>query len=559
MENKRYWRDRAIEREQHWYDLTTQALNEEVKLYYQHSLEKIQRDIASLYARFGAENKLSPAEARRLIRGDEFKVWRKTLEEYVQAAKNDSAILKELNTLAMRSRISRFESLHARTLMEIADLCEKLNQFEDSFQYRAYLANYYGTLYDIHRQYGLSTPPVAVDKNQAEKVIRTDWSGANYSSRIWKNGEKLGREIKQVMLTAVHRGTSIQKLSKDLSRRMEVGYNNAERLVRTELNYIQNRAALDSIASSGLEYYQFIAALDHRTCPRCGGLDGQIFALEEAMQGENYPPLHPRCRCTVSAALGEDLPIKRGKRIAERREKLDGYVTYKDWLGRYIEKTSDVVNGESAGRSINFTRRQLEIRIAEEKAFRAETGADFGFKKFRGNADWSKELMLVNDPSVGLERQMNCQRCVVAFEARMRGFDVMARPSWGANDTLRTAGEWLKAFKYSETDIKRASGKTVAEMIKSVEEIMKSFDEGSRAVIFFQWDKTKTNFEDGHVIIAECRANGVVNFGDPQVGTRTAKNKLKLALSGTIGILRVNDLDFTDIIKRCCMNRSEVV
>ena len=284
MENKRYWRDRAIEREQHWYDLTTQALNEEVKLYYQHSLEKIQRDIASLYARFGAENKLSPAEARRLIRGDEFKVWRKTLEEYVQAANNDSAILKELNTLAMRSRISRFESLHARTLMEIADLCEKLNQFEDSFQYRAYLANYYGTLYDIHRQYGLSTPLVAVDKNQAEKVIRTAWSGANYSSRIWKNGEKLGREIKQVMLTAVHRGTSIQKLSKDLSRRMEVGYNNAERLVRTELNFIQNRAALDSIASSGLEYYQFIAALDNRTCPRCGGLDGQIFALEESMQ-----------------------------------------------------------------------------------------------------------------------------------------------------------------------------------------------------------------------------------------------------------------------------------
>ena len=57
--------------------------------------------------------------------------------------------------------------------------------------------------------------------------------------------------------------------------------------------------------------------------------------------------------------------------------------------------------------------------------------------------------------------------------------------------------------------------------------------------------------------MAECRANGVVNFGDPQVGTRTAKNKLKLALPGTIGILRVNDLHFTDIIKRCCMNRGE--
>ena len=346
MKNEKYWRDRQIEREQHWYDLATQALNEEIKLYYQQSLEKIQRDIASLYARFGVENKLSPAEARRLIRGEEFRVWRKTLEEYVKDAKRDSAILKELNTLAMRSRISRLEALHARTLMEIADLCEKLNQFEDAFQYRAYLANFYGNLYDIHRTVGLTTPPVAVDKNQAEKVIRTAWSGANYSSRIWKNGVRLERELKETVLTAVHRGTSIQKLSQNLSRRMEVGYNNAERLVRTELNYVQNRAALDSIQSAGLEYYQFIAALDRRTCPRCGSLDGRVIALEEAMQGDNYPPLHPRCRCTVTAALGEDLPVKRGKRISERREKLDGGVTYSEWKSRYLESAVSAVEGK---------------------------------------------------------------------------------------------------------------------------------------------------------------------------------------------------------------------
>ena len=91
----------------------------------------------------------------------------------------------------------------------------------------------------------------------------------------------------------------------------------------------------------------------------------------------------------------------------------------------------------------------------------------------------------------------------------MRGYDVMARPSWGANDPLRTAGEWLKAFNYSETDIKRANGKTVSEMIKSVEDIMKSFGEGSRALIFFQWDSAKTNSSEGHVIMSEYR-NGFV-------------------------------------------------
>lgn len=345
MDSRNYWRRRQLEREQHWYDITTQKLNDEVKLYYQQSLDKIQRDIAALYARFGTENKLSPAEARRLIRGDEFKVWRMTLEEYVKAAKGDSAILKELNTLAMRSRISRFEALHARTLMELADLCEKLNQFEDAFQYRAYIANYYGNLYDIHRQYGLSTPPVAVDKNQAEKVIRNTWSGANYSTRIWKNGAKLEGAIKDTMLTAIHRGTSIQKLSTDLSRRMEVGYNDAERLIRTELNYIQTRAAADSIVSAEMGYYQFIAVMDNRTTPMCQSLDGEIFPIVELNQGENAPPMHVRCRSTIAASEDDGKQGRKpvGQRAARdeggKRIKVPADMTYRDWKAVYIDKT----------------------------------------------------------------------------------------------------------------------------------------------------------------------------------------------------------------------------
>ena len=93
-------------------------------------------------------------------------------------------------------------------------------------------------------------------------------------------------------------------------------------------------------------------------------------------------------------------------------------------------------------------------------------------------------------------------------------------------------------------------------MIQSVEEIIKDFGEGARAVIWFQWDKNKINFEGGHVLVAECR-NGIVKFGDPQVKTLTAKNKLNMALSDTIGILRVDDLKFTDVVKRCCMNRGD--
>ncbi|MBQ9486828.1 MAG: hypothetical protein IJU91_03365, partial [Selenomonadaceae bacterium] len=260
-----YWKQKAIEREQRLNATATRELNEKVKLYYEQSLEEILRDISALYARYATENGFSMTEARRLIRGDEFRVWRMTLEEYVKAAKTDSAILKELNTLTARSRISRFEALHARTLMEIADLCEKLNQFEDAFQYRAYVQSYYGNLYDIHKQYGLSTPPVAVDQERVKKAIQSPWSGMNYKGIIFRQGSELAKELKNTILVAIHRGSSIQKLSDDLSRRMKIGYNNAEKLVRTELNYVQTRAAADSIVAAEMGYYQFIAVMDNRT------------------------------------------------------------------------------------------------------------------------------------------------------------------------------------------------------------------------------------------------------------------------------------------------------
>lgn len=344
MNSKDYWKRRQLEREQKFNDLIEKDLDRIIKFYYEQSLLKIQKDIAALYAQYAVENKLSMSEAKRLIRGKEFSQWRMTLQEYVKAAKNDSDILKELNTLAMRSRISRFEALHARTMMEVADLCEKLEKWENAFQYRAYTEHLYGNLYDIHKTEGLNTPPVAVDKKHVEEILTTPWSGKNYSQRIWKNGRKLERAIQSTMVQAIHRGSSIQKLSKDLSERMNVAYHNAERLVRTELNYIENRAALDAIQEAEMPFYQFVATLDNRTTPMCQSLDGRIFPIEEKNQGENAPPIHVRCRSTVIGTLddGKSGRIIRGKRAATdengKRIKIPADMNYNDWKKVYIDK-----------------------------------------------------------------------------------------------------------------------------------------------------------------------------------------------------------------------------
>ena len=73
----------------------------------------------------------------------------------------------------------------------------------------------------------------------------------------------------------------------------------ADRIVRTELTRIQNQATADTYRQAGIEKYQYLAIEDDRTSEACQELDGKIFRLDEAVIGENFPPIHPNCRCSI--------------------------------------------------------------------------------------------------------------------------------------------------------------------------------------------------------------------------------------------------------------------
>ena len=284
MSDKGYWRRRAAEYAAEWENRCKDELEAELKKYFRSSLGEIEQEIESLYSRLvipGQQNLFPSEEAKRLIRGAEYKKWRKSLAEYLALSHTDSKILKELNVLAMRSRINRLEKLYSETLMSLQKLGEKYEGAVQEFLEAAYKERYYRGIYDLAKVGKLAIPVAKVEPAKLEKVLASKWQGGNYSSRIWKNTEKLSAEIKKAVAQGVHRGLSVQKLSKNLAREMGSSYKNAERLVRTELNFAQNQAARESLEAAGLKEYEFLATLDHRTTPRCQALDGTIHLLEE--------------------------------------------------------------------------------------------------------------------------------------------------------------------------------------------------------------------------------------------------------------------------------------
>lgn len=299
-----YWARRSVEREEEWNKKSRDTIEKELASHYERSAQRIQANIERLYGKFSVDNGVSITEARKLINGTEYRTWKKDIEEYIAEYKEtgNPKTLLELNTLAMRSRISRLDKLYGDTLIELDKLGSKADKAITGFLKDAYKDNRLHSAYELAKK-GQGPLNVAVNEKHVEQVLRAPWSGKNYSERIWGNSDKLARTLQDTVFNSVHRGVPVEKLAKEVQERMNVGKNDAVRLVRTELNYVYNQATLDSLKSANMEYFQFIATLDKRTSSVCREHDNHVYPIDEAEVGTNVPPLHPRCRSTIAGSI----------------------------------------------------------------------------------------------------------------------------------------------------------------------------------------------------------------------------------------------------------------
>uniref|UniRef100_UPI004025F566 minor capsid protein n=1 Tax=Dialister sp. TaxID=1955814 RepID=UPI004025F566 len=339
-ENEAYWAARAAAYEEAWHKKCQETIEMELAAYYEQALADIQNDIAALYGRFAKDNKISLADAHKLLTGAEFRIWRMSLEEYIKSVDEGTVLSKELDTLAMRSRISRLDKLYAETLKALDRLGRKTEDRMTDFLMDAYKDRFYHGIYDVAERTGIMKANVAIDDDTAQKIAAAPWSGKSYSQRIWKNDQQLGAVLRTVVSNGLHRGLSVPQMAKMVEDKMHAGLSNARRLVRTEMNYVQNRAAADSIKESGMKYYRFIATMDRRTSSMCRAHDGKVYPINEYRPGGNAPPLHPNCRSTIAGSL-RDVYNEDGTRTARNYEKKTIHVpknmTYESWYNTYIE------------------------------------------------------------------------------------------------------------------------------------------------------------------------------------------------------------------------------
>ena len=342
------------ELEAKWQRKARRDIEKKLMLYYQQALEAIEADLSALYAELADEEGLDMIAAGRMLRDDEFQAWRLRIREYAEEIKQvgDTKLVREIESMSLMSRISRLDKLYSETCIELSKLASKFDVQLSEFLGEAYSDCHHRGLFSIGRYLGLYSVPAKVDSEKLAKVLSYPWSGKTYSERIWNNQAKLAEVLQNQLLAGMHRGISNDELSRILAGQMNVGLSDAQRLIRTELNYFHNKAALDSVRDAGMRYYRFIATLDKRTSPACREHDGKVYSVDEASPGSNMPPLHPHCRSTIAGSIKGDGKVNGGKRVARQDGKLvkiPADVKYADWLKSLDTAENQFANSEKYG------------------------------------------------------------------------------------------------------------------------------------------------------------------------------------------------------------------
>ena len=349
MPTDKYWDKRAIKRLTET-EKQSEAYIKRIRKMYDRANKNIQRDIEDIYRNYSKATGLDVQSLKTLLTKTETaKLWDELKAQGLDRYIKDN----------YKARISRLEKLQAQIYAKAKEIYPE-EELQNTMCYEGVINDsYYKAIYDAQMGTGLDFAFSNIDDNMVSVLLNERWSGLNYSQRIWGNTDILAESLSEIIGGAMLSGQSITKTSKQIRDRFNVGKYYAERLVRTETNHFHNEADALAYEEMGVEKYVFMATLDTRTSAICQSWDNKVIPLKEKQVGVNYPPLHPNCRSTTRAYMGEEIEktlTRRARNPITGKNEVIGNISYSEWLNKQkvtygtenIEKAFKKVKNRSA-------------------------------------------------------------------------------------------------------------------------------------------------------------------------------------------------------------------
>jgi len=348
MKSAEYWQKRSEQTLINNEKLAVEYQKEMAKIYEETKLQTEQQ-LEAFYQRYAKENKLDLADVRTKLNPKELKNFKTQQEKYLKEVNKliekgvtdltpYNAKLKELSA---RAYVTKLQEIQNNLNSEIMLLTGQQQVNMTDVLKKSYLQGYLQTMYTTQKGLGFGMSFTIPSNDDVLKVLKTPWQGANYSTRIWNNKKQLTNWLNTDLPRHFASGSSIQQMTSDMRKKLDINKRNAERLIRTEVNHISNESSMDAYKNSGVvEQYEILATLDSRTSEICRDLDGKKFKLGEKKVSVNFPPFHPNCRTTTIPYFPEyeseeDLRVARDADGQTYTVPAD--MSYREWEKKYGE------------------------------------------------------------------------------------------------------------------------------------------------------------------------------------------------------------------------------
>lgn len=293
LTSKEYWEKReAYKLKKGLKDL--KKIEKELVKEYKKAMNEIGKEISNLFYKYAKDNNLSFSDAKKYLNSSEFREFKRDLKSYMKLIEEtgDEELLLELNTLSMKSRISRLEEMFYQCCKYINEVYESTNKKLQIAYSSTIKDNYYQTIYDIHKAIGVGVSFSYIDNDMIKEILAFPWSGRHYSSRLWSNRTKLKNAMVEELTQMLIQGKGVKEASKALSKRLDADLKNCIRLIHTEHSYFMEISSQKGYVECDIDKYKILATLDKRTSKICQDLDGEVFNVKDAIVGVNMPPFH---------------------------------------------------------------------------------------------------------------------------------------------------------------------------------------------------------------------------------------------------------------------------
>ncbi|WP_051196049.1 minor capsid protein [Clostridium paraputrificum] len=342
MKNNAYWTRRANLRMEEYHKNSDSTI-QKISAAYDKAIKDINEDINKIFYKYQLDSGLSTTEVRELLNT---KIPKKELDSIrkriynIQDEELKRYMMAQLNAGAYKARITRLEALKESVYINTklaADV--EINQSTKLYTDNIKKA-YYSNTFDIQKGLGVGFNIAEMPIETIQEILKNNWSGKHYSKRVWHNTDVLAKQLEEVITSGLMSGKSSRRMAQELQDLTDYGKFACERLIRTETTYVTNMAELESYKECDINKYIFIATLDLRTSSVCREHDREVHEVEKAEAGVNLPPLHPHCRSTTRAYLGEKTlnDIKRRARDPETGKTylVPGDMKYQDWYDKFV-------------------------------------------------------------------------------------------------------------------------------------------------------------------------------------------------------------------------------